>query len=77
MTCPRRIVPGTTYLLTRRWTQRRFMLVPRGLVHKLFGYRIALAEPQGFTPPPAGSEFAPGSGSLARVGLPWGPPFAL
>ncbi len=43
MTCPRRIVPGTTYLLTRRCTQRRFMLVPRGLVPKLFGYCIALA----------------------------------
>ncbi len=28
MTWPRRIVPGTTYLLTRRCTQRRFMLVP-------------------------------------------------
>ena len=38
MTCPRRIVPGTTYLLTRRCTQRRFTLVPRGRVPKLFGY---------------------------------------
>ena len=43
MTCPRRVVPGTTYLLTRRCTQRRFMLVPRGLVPALFGYCIALA----------------------------------
>ena len=43
MTCPRRVVPGTTYLLTRRCTQRRFTLVPRGLVPALFGYCIALA----------------------------------
>ena len=43
MTWPRRIVPGTTYLLTRGCTQRRFMLVPRGLVPKRFGYCIALA----------------------------------
>jgi putative transposase len=43
MTWPRRVVPGTTYLLTRRCTQRRFMLVPRGVVPKLFGYCVALA----------------------------------
>jgi putative transposase len=43
MTYPRRIVPGTTYLLTRRCTQRRFMLVPRGIVPELFGYCVALA----------------------------------
>ena len=43
MTWPRRIVPGTTYLLTRRCTQRRFILVPRGIVPKLFGYCVALA----------------------------------
>jgi putative transposase len=42
MTCPRRIVPGTTYLLTRRCTQRRFMLVPRGIVPELFGGCVAL-----------------------------------
>ncbi len=43
MTWPRRVVPGTTYLLTRRCTQRRFMLVPRGIVPKLFGYCVVLA----------------------------------
>jgi putative transposase len=43
MTDLRRIVPGTTGLLTRRCTQRRFMLVPRGVVPEIFGYRIALA----------------------------------
>ena len=41
MTCPRRIVPGTTYLLTRRCSH--FMLVPRGIVRELFGYCVALA----------------------------------
>ena len=43
MTWPRCIVPGTTYLLTRRCTQRRFTLVPRGIVPKLIGYCVALA----------------------------------
>ncbi len=43
MTLPRRIIAGTTYLLTRRCTQRRFMLVPRGVTPKLFGYSVALA----------------------------------
>ena len=43
MTYPRRIVPGTTYLLTRRCTQRRFMLVPRSIVPQLFGGCVALA----------------------------------
>ena len=41
MTCPRRIVPGTTYLLTRRCSH--FMLVPRGIVPELFGHCLALA----------------------------------
>ena len=43
MTWPRRVVPGTTYLLTRRCTQRRYLLVPRGVSPKLVGYCIALA----------------------------------
>ena len=43
MTYPRRVVPGTTYLLTRRCTQRRFMLVPRSIVPQLFGGCVALA----------------------------------
>ena len=43
MTYPRRVVPGTTYLLTRRCMHRRFTLVPRGVVPKLFGYCVALA----------------------------------
>ena len=43
MTWPRRFIPGTTYVLTRRCTQRRFMLVPRGIVPKLFGFCVALA----------------------------------
>ena len=43
MSWPRRIVPGTTYLLTRRCVQRRYTLVPRGVVPKLLGYCVALA----------------------------------
>ena len=43
MTCPRRVVPGTTYLLTRRCVQRRYTLVPRGVVPKHLGYCVALA----------------------------------
>ena len=43
MTLPRRVVPGTTYLLTRRCTQRRFLLVPRGVATRIFGYCVALA----------------------------------
>ena len=43
MTCLRRVVPGTTYLLTRRCVQRRDTLVPRGVVPKLLGYCVALA----------------------------------
>ena len=37
MTWPRRIVPGTTCLLICHCTQRRFMLVPRGIVHDFVG----------------------------------------
>jgi hypothetical protein len=37
MTWPRRVVPGTTYLLTRRCTERRYLLVPRGVSPKLVG----------------------------------------
>ena len=43
MTWPRRVVAGTTYLLTRRCTERRYLLVPRGVSPKLVGYCIALA----------------------------------
>jgi len=43
MTWPRRVIAGTTYLLTRRCTERRYLLVPRGVSPKLVGYCIALA----------------------------------
>lgn len=43
MTLPRRILPGTTYLVTRRCTQRRFLLVPRKPVREVFGYCLAVA----------------------------------
>jgi len=43
MTWPRRVIAGTTYLLTRRCTERRYLLVPRGVSPKLVGYCVALA----------------------------------
>ena len=63
MTYPRRVVPGTTYLLTRRCMHRRFTLVPRGVVPKLFGYCVALAaERHGSTKPPSrAASFSPHS----------------
>ena len=42
MTRPRRVVPGATVLLTRRCTERRFLLVPRDVTPKLFRYLVAL-----------------------------------
>lgn len=38
MTAPRRIVPGTTYLITRRCTQRQFLLRPSTEVNALMLY---------------------------------------
>ena len=43
MTPPRRVVPGTTYLVTRRCTQRQFLLKPCKMVNELFLYVLALA----------------------------------
>ena len=42
MTMPRRIIPGKTYLLSRRCTQREFRLSPAGKVPLLFAYALAL-----------------------------------
>jgi hypothetical protein len=63
MTWLRCVVPGTAYLLTRHCTQRRFLLVPRGVVPKLFGYCVALAaERHGSTKPPSrAAAFSPHS----------------
>jgi REP element-mobilizing transposase RayT len=43
MTAPRQVVPGTTYLVTRRCTQRQFLLKPSRAVNEVFLYVLALA----------------------------------
>jgi REP element-mobilizing transposase RayT len=43
MTAPRQILPGTTYLVTRRCSQRQFLLRPSKLTNELFGYLLAVA----------------------------------
>jgi REP element-mobilizing transposase RayT len=43
MTAPRRILPGTTYLVTRRCAQRQFLLRPSEATNQLFGYLLAVA----------------------------------
>jgi REP element-mobilizing transposase RayT len=43
MTAPRRIVPGTTYLVTRRCTQRQLLLRPSPSTNATFRYVLALA----------------------------------
>lgn len=42
MTAPRRIVPNTTYLLTRRCIGRMFLLRPSKLVNAVFQFALAL-----------------------------------
>ena len=49
MTLPRRVLPGTTYLLTRRCLGRRFFLRPDPALNNLFVYCLGLAaEKHGF-----------------------------
>ena len=43
MTAPRRVLPGRTYLLTRRCLERRFYLRPDPTVTKIFNYLLAIA----------------------------------
>ncbi len=43
MTAPRQILPGTTYLVTRRCSERRFFLRPSESTNAIFGYLLALA----------------------------------
>ena len=43
MTSPRRILPGTCYLITRRCSERRFFLKPSRIVNQIFLYVLALA----------------------------------
>jgi REP element-mobilizing transposase RayT len=43
MTAPRQILPGTTYLVTRRCAQREFLLRPSAALGAIFLYVLALA----------------------------------
>jgi REP element-mobilizing transposase RayT len=43
MTAPRQVIPGATYLVTRRCTQRQFLLKPSKIVNEVFLYVLALA----------------------------------
>jgi putative transposase len=43
MTAPRQILPGTTFLVTRRCTQRQFLLRPSKVTNQVFLYLLALA----------------------------------
>src|SRR5512145_2127436 len=42
-TPPRRVLPGTTYLVTRRCSERRFFLRPSKLTNAIFLYVLAIA----------------------------------
>jgi putative transposase len=43
MTAPRQVLPGITYLVTRRCTQRQFLLRPSSTVNAIFLYVLAIA----------------------------------
>jgi REP element-mobilizing transposase RayT len=43
MTEPRRVLPASTYLVTRRCTQRQFLLRPSPLVNQVFTFCLAYA----------------------------------
>jgi REP element-mobilizing transposase RayT len=43
MTAPRQVIPGSIYLVTRRCTQRQFLLKPCRIVNEVFLYVLALA----------------------------------
>ena len=43
MTIPRQVLPGSTYLITRRCTQRQFWLKPSKLTNQIFAYCVAYA----------------------------------
>jgi putative transposase len=43
MTAPRQILPGTTYLVTRRCSERRFLLRPSETGNRMFLYILAVA----------------------------------
>jgi REP element-mobilizing transposase RayT len=43
MTAPRQVLEGTTYLVTRRCTQRMYLLRPSKVVNEVYAYVLALA----------------------------------
>jgi putative transposase len=43
MTAPRRVLPGTSYLVTRRCFQRQFLLRPSAATNEIFLYVLAVA----------------------------------
>jgi REP element-mobilizing transposase RayT len=43
MTAPRQVLPGSTYLITRRCSERRFFLRPSARTNALFAYVLAVA----------------------------------
>lgn len=43
MTAPRQVLPGKTYLVTRRCTQRQFLLRPSAITNGVFLYVLAVA----------------------------------
>jgi REP element-mobilizing transposase RayT len=43
VTAPRRVVPGTCYLVSRRCTQREFLLKPSALTNRIFKFVLAVA----------------------------------
>lgn len=43
MTAPRQVLPGTTYLVTRRCAQRQFLLKPSTTTNEVFLYLLAVA----------------------------------
>jgi putative transposase len=43
MTAPRQILPGASYLMTRRCAQRQFLLRPSKLTNAIVGYVLAVA----------------------------------
>jgi REP element-mobilizing transposase RayT len=43
VTAPRQVLPGTTYLVTRRCSERRFLLRPSKTTNRIFLYVLAVA----------------------------------
>ena len=43
MTAPRQVIPGATYLVTRRCTQRQLLLRPDPIVNQIFRFCLAVA----------------------------------